>query len=461
MAEKKPRKPRKDKGIKRGKRTKNPRLQTGSIDFRTIGTKETKGPNLTTLIGTLATLPRQVQPNLPQPYNAKEEEEKKKKEKEQLQQFISTELAKYAPRDLAKQNFPQPPQERPDMQQAQEEVLNYRSQVEDLSREVAAYKLQKVALTSNIRNTRKQAEKEKKRLEEELQDIENYGRIQQELQNKNIEELRQQSGNAAAELQRQSAETERLRQANILAEGDLRRQLEETEKLRKKAEEMKEDIVKQDETIRQLGNPPRILPNVLADLGIYQSASQEVEEPPSIPTSSPRARLMAARQFEEEQAENIPDEEDEPRTRNFPVEIQDKLDEDEFVDARGQTEARGQSQVRPPLPPRAPSQARTMPAITEFQPVAPPPMQVDLGAAAEVDFGGSPPSQPIGTRLKKTGAAEEKPKSKLLKRVEAAEGQGRKVSTISIEELKQIALGSNPRKAEIAKRELERRGTNV
>ncbi len=71
--EKKPRKTRKDKGIKRGKRKiKNPRLQTGSIDFRTIGTQQTFGPNLTSLVGSIASLSRPVQttliPNQPTTY---------------------------------------------------------------------------------------------------------------------------------------------------------------------------------------------------------------------------------------------------------------------------------------------------------------------------------------------------------------------------------------------------------
>lgn len=98
---KKPRKPRKDKGKKRGKRIKNPRLQTGSIDFRTIGTSATMGPNLTSLIGSMAALARPiVQPQYLQPQ-------------------VSTELVNYAPRDLPK-NTP-PPQFRPDTEQAQEE----------------------------------------------------------------------------------------------------------------------------------------------------------------------------------------------------------------------------------------------------------------------------------------------------------------------------------------------------
>jgi hypothetical protein len=102
MAEKKPRKTRKDKGVKRGKKgIKNPRLQIGSIDFRTIGTQQTFGqPNITSLIGTMASLARPVIPQYLQPQ-------------------VSTELANYAPRDLPK-NIP-PPQFRPDVEQGQEE----------------------------------------------------------------------------------------------------------------------------------------------------------------------------------------------------------------------------------------------------------------------------------------------------------------------------------------------------
>jgi len=115
MAEtKKPRKTRSDKGKKRGKRgkgIKNPRLQIGSIDFRTIGTQQIMGPNLTSLIGTLSSLARPIAPHQPE-----------KKEKS-IQEIISTELARYAPRDLAlRQNIPPPPQEKPDVEQAQEEL---------------------------------------------------------------------------------------------------------------------------------------------------------------------------------------------------------------------------------------------------------------------------------------------------------------------------------------------------
>jgi hypothetical protein len=95
--EKKGRKKRKDAGGRRGKRkgTTNPKVQTGSIDFRTIGTQQ----NITSLIGTVAALSRPI-----------------------IQPEISTELTKYAPRDLAKsQNIPQP-QQKPDIQQAQEET---------------------------------------------------------------------------------------------------------------------------------------------------------------------------------------------------------------------------------------------------------------------------------------------------------------------------------------------------
>lgn len=103
-APKKTRKTRSDKGKKRG-RPSNPRVQTGSIDFRTIGTQQTMGPNLTSLIGTLASLARPVIPSQPEQ--------------------VSTELARYAPRDLpaqSNQNTPPPPQERPDTNQAQEET---------------------------------------------------------------------------------------------------------------------------------------------------------------------------------------------------------------------------------------------------------------------------------------------------------------------------------------------------
>jgi len=195
MAEtKKPRKPRKDKGKKRGKRTKNPRLQTGSIDFRTIGTNAISGPNLTSLIGTLASLPRQVQPNLPQQPN--------------IQEIISTELAKYAPRDVIKtQNFPQPPQERADVEQGQEETpLEPELQSSETAQYVKYQKKQKDIALEQAR----QAEEKKIKLEKELKDMEMYGIIQQELQSRNLEELRQKNERAAAELMKQTAESEQL-----------------------------------------------------------------------------------------------------------------------------------------------------------------------------------------------------------------------------------------------------------
>ena len=107
--EKKARKPRKDKGVKRSKGakgTKNPQFQTGSIDFRTIGTSATTGVNLTKLAG-LVSSSRAIAPLVSQPQMNVEE-------------VISRELAKYTPRDLPK-NVP-PPQFRPDVSQGQEET---------------------------------------------------------------------------------------------------------------------------------------------------------------------------------------------------------------------------------------------------------------------------------------------------------------------------------------------------
>lgn len=104
-SQKKTRKPRKDKGTKRGKRgtTANPQFSKGSIDFRTIGTNATSNPTLLAgLISSRAVVPQYLQPQQPQ------------------QPQISTELAKYAPRDLPK-NVP-PPQFKPDTEQAQEET---------------------------------------------------------------------------------------------------------------------------------------------------------------------------------------------------------------------------------------------------------------------------------------------------------------------------------------------------
>jgi hypothetical protein len=134
MAEiKKPRKTRKDKGKKRGKRIKNPRLQTGSIDFRTIGTQQIS--NLTSLIGTMASLSRPIiQPS-----------------QLNIQEMISTELSKYAPRDIIKvENIPH---FQPDIEQGQEE----RPFVES-AQESAALKLQRKAMSNRVQNLRKEVE---------------------------------------------------------------------------------------------------------------------------------------------------------------------------------------------------------------------------------------------------------------------------------------------------------------
>lgn len=102
VSEKKTRKPRKDKGKRRGrKQTKNPQFQKGSLDFRHIGTSQSS--NATLLAGLIAS--RAVVPQYLQP------------------QTTSTELTTYAPRDLPK-NVPSP-QFRPDEEQAQEETPQY------------------------------------------------------------------------------------------------------------------------------------------------------------------------------------------------------------------------------------------------------------------------------------------------------------------------------------------------
>ncbi len=133
--EKKPRKKRSDFGKKRGKRKgiKNPRLQTGSIDFRTIGTQQIS--NLTSLIGTMASLSRPIiQPS-----------------QLNIQEMISTELSKYAPRDIIKvENIPH---FQPDIEQGQEE----RPFVES-AQESAALKLQRKAMSNRVQNLRKEVE---------------------------------------------------------------------------------------------------------------------------------------------------------------------------------------------------------------------------------------------------------------------------------------------------------------
>lgn len=147
MTEKKPRKKRSDAGKKRGKRIKNPRLQTGSIDFRTIGTNYTMGPNLTSLIGTMSALARPV----PQ--------------QQYLQPQISTELAAYMPRDLPK-NVP-PPQFKPDVEQSQEENIKSTmgKRINRLRHEEASlYLKNKVSEARNIK-----LEEKKYELQNELQ----------------------------------------------------------------------------------------------------------------------------------------------------------------------------------------------------------------------------------------------------------------------------------------------------
>lgn len=106
---KKPRKTRKDKGKKRGKRTiKNPRLQTGSLDFKHIGTSVTMGPNLTALAGLLASS-RPVFPTFSQDQQLINELRKKE------EQVKNTELI------IKQQNIPPQPAFEPDVEQGQEE----------------------------------------------------------------------------------------------------------------------------------------------------------------------------------------------------------------------------------------------------------------------------------------------------------------------------------------------------
>lgn len=162
--EPKKRKPRKDKGKKRGKRMAKPRFQTGSIDFRTIGTQQTMGQNATLLAGLLSSS-RAMMPYPPPQQTTIPD----------IQKMISTELIKYAPRDLPNQpptsqeSFVPPPAQEPDTQQAQEEGQEER----------AVLKLQRQALTANIRNLRKGKEK----LQEEFKQTQEklfYSQQQQE-----------------------------------------------------------------------------------------------------------------------------------------------------------------------------------------------------------------------------------------------------------------------------------------
>ena len=126
MAEtKKPRKSRKDKGKKRGKRIKNPQFQRGSIDFRTIGTNITSGPNLTRLAGLVSSSRAIVS------YQSQADLEKLKSDFEELKKAQD----KVKERDLtisqtpSSQSIPPPPQSKPDTQRGQEEVNDPQIQI--------------------------------------------------------------------------------------------------------------------------------------------------------------------------------------------------------------------------------------------------------------------------------------------------------------------------------------------
>jgi hypothetical protein len=117
---KKPRKTRKDKGKKRGKRIKNPQFQRGSIDFKTIGTSQTFGSNLTRLAGVLSS--RANQPSMD--YQKRLEEDVKKLQ-EKLQENVKERAIITTP-----SSQPTPPsQPRPDIQRGQEEVNDPKIQV--------------------------------------------------------------------------------------------------------------------------------------------------------------------------------------------------------------------------------------------------------------------------------------------------------------------------------------------
>jgi hypothetical protein len=140
--EKKGRKKRKDAGVKRG--IKNPRLQTGSIDFRTIGTQ-----NLTSLIGSIASTQqvKNIDQNLANELRKKNEEIEKLKELEKNQK--TTAIVKRKPQDIIAHKI------NPAFSYKQEILDEKLGDIYQKERE----KNMKKAMSNRLANERKEAEK--------------------------------------------------------------------------------------------------------------------------------------------------------------------------------------------------------------------------------------------------------------------------------------------------------------
>ena len=152
MAEKKRRKKRSDIGKKRKPRIKNPYLQTGSINMRHIGT------NLTQLVGLMS------RPHMPNAPNYQEGEQGLVTIQKELTELSKAFKADVEERFKAQQSKKltqgEIGEEKPD-----EEERTVGSSQQELE---AAFKLKEFALTSNIKNRRKEIEQLKQQKEEEI-----------------------------------------------------------------------------------------------------------------------------------------------------------------------------------------------------------------------------------------------------------------------------------------------------
>lgn len=153
---KKPRKTRKDKGKKRGKRTiKNPRLQTGSLDFRHIGTTATMGTNLTALAGLVASS-RPAFPTFSQDQQLINELRKKE------EQVKNTELI------IKQQNIPPQPAFEPDVEQGQEENYHFRQVKRAMGNRIARLNQEKEDLQTLLETNKTLTEEQINDLQERI-----------------------------------------------------------------------------------------------------------------------------------------------------------------------------------------------------------------------------------------------------------------------------------------------------
>lgn len=305
---KKTRKPRKDKGIKRGKRgtgPKKPQFQTGSIDFRTIGTQQTSNATLLAgLIASRAVVPQYLQPQQPQQ--------------------TSTELTRYAPRDLPR-NVP-PPQFRPDSEQGQEEVSQatqvrqamgerigrLRKEAEDLEeKEAILYVKSKGLERRNL-----QMEEQGKKLQEELTMASEKVKEQKNELIKGANFLQQSDLRRALSAEELEGATDLtdMRSAYLMAKG-LKVSEDYTFRARegargKAAKEF--DIVpiqKQDLQRAQEERPPPAVREIQDEEEMFDeepsTTSIQKEFKQSVSPRSPRGKITEARRSEERAAEAI------------------------------------------------------------------------------------------------------------------------------------------------------------